>query len=163
MIGEPRSDVDTAMQFEHTEIRDGFGVSDFELLSSPSNYSVKYTPNAEYLFVVQPEKMPIKAKMDAGMDRYTGEKLGDRTKIKISVLLETAESRIRNSFAMMGWDSKGISLFSELQMTAAEIIGMRMYTGPCCEIYNEVLRSQATGGIVSRGVFKVSSLEYALV
>ena len=83
-----------------------------------------------------------------GKDRG-GEDLGPRIKITIQEIRRTMLERIRSSFIVLGWDAKAKSLTQEridgLKISDAELIGLRMYTGPAFVAYNAVLRAMGNG------------------
>jgi hypothetical protein len=148
LIGEPRKDVDAAVREEHCEVGHGFGASDMELTAG--NYQVAFTPHVEYRFVAEPG---FDQPMAAGVEWESSRNLGTRRKVEIGELMAQAVPRIQESYRKMGWSPSAVTdkHFEELQLTAVELIALRLYTGPCFILYNGVLRSMATGGIVRFG------------
>ena len=82
--------------------------------------------------------------------QLTKEKIGDRKKVDIQALLDGAVGHINQAFSKMGWDKARVTdaAFSKLKLQPVELICLRLYTGPCFMLYNGVLRSKSSGGIV---------------
>ena len=55
---------------------------------------------------------------------------------------------IHASFDALGWSKEAATggAFHSLNISQAEIIALRMHTGPCFILYNAVLRGMGTGG-----------------
>eukprot|EP01052_Picozoa_sp_SAG31_P015468 SAG31_NODE_994_length_10499_cov_6.293452_6_plen_2190_part_01 len=153
LIGEPDKQVDDAVRAEHCEVLEGFGASKTEMQAG--NYGVKFTPEKEYNFVADPDFLEP---MDCGLEWNSGEPPisgGYRQKMDIRELTEPSKAvpRIRAAFSEMGWPKEAVSesRYKNLKITTVELIAMRLYTGPCFVLYNGVLRTMASGGIIAFG------------
>ena len=67
LIGGPSVEIEDEINFEHTEVEDGFGASNSKVTSL--DFSVTFTPNNEYGFVTDPRWTIL---MDGGKDPATG-------------------------------------------------------------------------------------------
>lgn len=156
MIGDCRKDLIAAMEEEHYTVLNGFGGSD--TVFSTTSYRVVTTPRKEWEFVVHPTNV---GDMSAGIDRETGQSRGNRTKVDIAELHLDAATLITASF-----EELGLNLvitpdeIINLQLLPEEIIAMRLYTGPCFELYNAVLRAWGTLPGSARGFVPAHSAIY---
>ena len=153
MVGEPEKNVNEAIRSEHCDVREGFGASTMELTAG--NYGVTFTPVKEYHFVADPDfAEPMSCGQAWGTNRTVIEG-GLRRPLDIIELSDpkVAVHRIRVSFQKMGWLKSVVtdSMYASLRVTLVELIALRLYTGPLFMLYNGVLRSMASGGVVKFG------------
>eukprot|EP01052_Picozoa_sp_SAG31_P002954 SAG31_NODE_108_length_24741_cov_6.933041_6_plen_310_part_00 len=146
LIGEPQKDVEAAIEAEHCNVRAGFGASDEYVTAN--NYGVTFSPHREWQFVADPLFLDP---MPASVDKRTGRVKGLRRKVDIDMLMERAVSLIQNAFAELGWAKEAVTadLWEELKVQKAELIALRLYTGPMFMFYNTVLRYAALDGMVA--------------
>eukprot|EP01051_Picozoa_sp_SAG22_P007310 SAG22_NODE_510_length_9598_cov_6.080114_4_plen_700_part_00 len=151
LIGEPRKDVARAVEEEHCNVSAGFGASDSEL--ETGNYHVTFTPRKEYMFVADPS---FSEPMDAGVDNETHVRIGFRERICIKTLRHDAVQLINEAFDQMGWGAATVNQasFDRLIFQQIELVCLRLYTGPMFMLYNTVLRSMNSGGVVPFGSLK---------
>jgi hypothetical protein len=149
----PASAALAAMENEHCAKVAGFGASDVEFVTS--NYGGNTTtPQVEWLHVVDPERAPP---LRAGVDS-DGVDLGLREKVPLAEFRVHMLVKIQSAFNKIGWSEAAAALtqakLDDLDLTVEELIGVRLYTGPCFMLYNTVLRAmgnQDSPGIVSMG------------
>eukprot|EP01050_Picozoa_sp_SAG11_P019986 SAG11_NODE_3278_length_2557_cov_2.015813_2_plen_147_part_00 len=91
--------------------------------------------------------------MDAGIEYESKKRLGTREKLTLEFLMENAVTRIQAVFGGMGWSRDAISpkIFCGLGCQRAELASLRLYTGPMFMLYNTMLRSMSSDGIVPWG------------
>eukprot|EP01052_Picozoa_sp_SAG31_P006815 SAG31_NODE_318_length_17799_cov_79.857571_4_plen_535_part_00 len=148
LIGEPAKDVLASLRREHETVPAGeYGASQTPLQTS--NYRVMFTPQKEFSFVADPRDESV---MDAGLDEE-GQPLPPREKVLAETLLAEAVPRMRDALHKRGWGAAAVTheAFAELHLQLAELIAMRLYTGPMFMLYNGVLRAMGTGGKVRFG------------
>eukprot|EP01052_Picozoa_sp_SAG31_P028816 SAG31_NODE_2813_length_5048_cov_8.252576_2_plen_574_part_00 len=163
----PDANAIVAMQREHCEIaKPRFGASDAEFVTS--NYGGnRTTPKNEWMHVADPENAP---RLMMGRD-HNGKDLGTREKVTVAQLRCKMLERIKKCFVEIGWvrpaEALTQSKLDELELEDAELIGIRLYTGPCYMLYNAVLRAMGNpeqpgfvqardrnfGGMDARGCF----------
>ena len=153
LIGEPSRDVSEAVRAEHCDVLGGFGASKAEMTAS--NYGVTFSPEKEYRFV---SDLNFLEPMSCGLEWKSKRSPipgGFRHKLDIRELSnpKVAVARIRQSFKQMGWSETAVTetMYGSLMMTLIELIALRLYTGPMFCLYNGVLRSMSSGGIVLFG------------
>ena len=153
LVGEPEKNVNEAIRAEHCDVREGFGASAIELTAG--NYGVTFTPAKEYYFVADPMfAEPMSCGQAWGTNRPVIEG-GLRKPLDIIELSnpKVAVQRIRDCFRKMGWPASAVTdtTYASLRVTRVELIALRLYTGPLFMVYNGVLRSMASGGVVKFG------------
>ena len=64
----------------------------------------------------------------------------------VDELLAGAVPRIQAEFSKMGWSAEAVTdgLWAELKVQKAELVALRLYTGPLFIVYNQALRAMAT-------------------
>jgi hypothetical protein len=143
-----------------------FGASDAQFTTS--NYGgTTTTPRDEWAHVFKPEDAPP---LSAGRDD-NGKDLGMRDKIRWQTYRDGMLEKIKVAFHGLEWHAKAEALsqadIDKLELTDAELIGLRLYTGPMFTVYNTALRAMGNaeapgivpaydanfGGLDARGRF----------
>ena len=113
----------------------------------PSNYGGNETCiEDEWNHVFEPDSAP---RLRKGTD-HTGRNLGLRKKVPWQHFRDNMLALIQASFAQIGWTQKAHALkqsdLAALGLLDAEIIALRLYTGPAFMLYNTTLRAMANPG-----------------
>ena len=125
-VGNPNPNLDVAMEREHCSSADS------KLHFVTDNYHIDTTSTIEWWFVVSPNQgLEV-----LGLDHYPREEredLDDAKEARTPKPLETFDEELR---------AKGDQLqaVGSERMLQVELIGARLYTGPCYMKYNTVLR-----------------------
>jgi hypothetical protein len=135
-VGEPHQKLEEGMEREHTR------ESDSDTLFRSLNYGILTTPREEYKIVVSGGK-------DLGVNTASH---------TIARVLRTLAY-----YGTFSHDGKllhsNLPLIQKANLTRGEIIAIILYTGPCYQIYNSIIRRCGHCGVIDHGVPPVPVME----